>query len=159
VLRLLERLSNGVEAVTGIAFAAAGLSSALASVAYAPVARRAGYKMVGAAAALLLASSQLLVAWAPGPAAIVVGAALAGAFYGTIGPVISTMVGLETPASVQARVFGVAASATAVGFALGPFGGGVLAANLGTAGAAATCAAVASLLAAVLATRAREPAR
>src|SRR5215831_5313866 len=144
VLRLLTHLSSGVEAVTGLAFAAAGLCSALASVIYAPIARRIGYRVLGIIAALLLASAQLLVAWSPGIVLIVAGAALAGAFYGTIGPVISAMIGLETPASVQARVFGVVGSATAVGFALGPLGAGALAA---------------CLLAGVLATRAREPAR
>ena len=159
VLRLLEHLSSGVEAVTGVAFAAAGLASALASIAYASIARRVGYRLVGMVAALLLAAAQLIVAWGPGPVAAVAGAALAGAFYGTIGPVVSSMVGLETPSSVQARVFGMAASATAVGFALGPFGAGALAASLGTAGAISLCAVVAVLLATVLATRAREPAR
>ena len=159
VLRLLTHLSSGVEAVTGLAFAAAGLCSALASVIYAPIARRIGYRVLGIIAALLLASAQLLVAWSPGIVLIVAGAALAGAFYGTIGPVISAMIGLETPASVQARVFGVVGSATAVGFALGPLGAGVLAAGFGTFTAICACALAACLLAGVLATRAREPAR
>jgi len=56
-------------------------------------------------------------------------------------------------------VFGVAASATAVGFAVGPFGGGVLAADLGTEVAISACAGAAALLALVLAARGREPAR
>jgi DHA1 family multidrug resistance protein-like MFS transporter len=159
VLRLLQHVSTGVEAVTGFAFAAAGLASALASVLYASIARRAGYRPVGIIAALLMAAAQLLVAWGPNPATVVAGAALAGIFYGTVGPVISSMMGLETPAAVQARVFGVAASATAIGFAIGPFGGGVLAASLGIAPAISVCAGAAVVLAAVLVTRAREPAR
>jgi MFS family permease len=159
VLRLLSHLSSGIEAVTGLAFAAAGLCSALASVIYASIARRIGYRTLGVIAALLLASAQLLVAWSPGVVLVVVGAALAGAFYGMVGPVISTMIGLETPAAVQARVFGVVASANAVGFALGPFGGGVLAANFGIVLAICACALSAVLLAVVLRARAREPAR
>jgi DHA1 family multidrug resistance protein-like MFS transporter len=159
VLRLLAHLSSGVEAVTGLAFAAAGLCSALASVIYVSIARRIGYRLLGVIAALLLASAQLLVAWSPGVGLIVAGAALAGAFYGTIGPVISAMIGLETPAAVQARVFGLVGSATAVGFALGPLGAGVLAASFGTFVAICACALAACVLAAVLATRAREPAR
>jgi MFS transporter, DHA1 family, multidrug resistance protein len=159
VLRLLERLSTGVEAVTGLAFAAAGLASALASVMYAPVARRFGYRTVGVLAALLMAAAQLLAGWGPAVATIVAGAALAGVFYGTLGPTISTMIGLETPSAVQARVFGVGASATAVGFALGPLGGGIVAARLGTTPAITACAAAAVLLATVLATRVREPSR
>jgi MFS family permease len=159
VLRLLAHLSSGIEAVTGLAFAAAGLCSAFASVIYASIARRIGYRTLGVIAALLLASAQLLVAWSPGVVLIVVGAALAGAFYGMVGPVISTMIGLETPAAVQARVFGVVASANAVGFALGPFGGGVLAANFGIFVAICACASSAAVLAVVLRARAREPAR
>jgi DHA1 family multidrug resistance protein-like MFS transporter len=159
VLRLLQHLSTGVEAVTGLAFAAAGLAAALASVAYASVARRVGYRPVGVLAALLMAVSQVFVAWGPSAVTVVVGAALAGIFYGTIGPVVSTMIGLETPPAVQARVFGVVASAQAIGFAVGPFGGGVLAATMGVAPAITICAGCAVVLAAVLAAAAREPAR
>jgi MFS family permease len=159
VLRLIERLSSGVEAVTGIAFAAAGLAAALASVVYASVARRIGYRTLGVLAAVLLAGAELLAGWSPSIAGIVVAAALAGAFYGTVGPVISTMIGLETPPSVQARVFGVVASATAVGFALGPLSSGLFASNLGNSVAISVCAVAAGLLAVVLAARVREPAR
>lgn len=159
VLRLLEHLPTGVEAVTGIAFAASGLSSALASVMSARVARHFGFRTVGALSALLLAASQLVAGYAPSVPTIVLGAALAGAFFGMLGPIIATMMGLESPAEVQARVFGLAASATAIGFALGPLGAGLLAARLGTALAIAACALCAVMLAALLATRAREPAR
>jgi DHA1 family multidrug resistance protein-like MFS transporter len=159
VLRLLAHLASGVEAVTGLAFAAAGLCSALASMLYATLARRIGYRTLGVVGAALLAAAQLLVAWSPVVPLIVVGAALVGAFYGTVGPVISTMIGLETPRAVQARVFGVVASANAVGFAIGPFGGGVLAASFGTFVAISGCATAACVLAIVLATRTREPAR
>lgn len=159
VLRLLEHLSNGVEAVTGIAFAASGLSSALASVMSARVARRFGFRAVGALAALLLAAAELISGYGPNVQTIVIGAALAGAFFGMVGPIISTMIGLESPSEVQARVFGLGASATAIGFALGPLGAGLLAAQAGTALAITACALCAVLLAAVLATRTREPAR
>jgi len=159
VLRLLEHLSSGVEAVTGIAFAAAGLSSALASVMSARVARHFGFRAVGALAALLLAGSQLISGYGPNVPTIVLGAALTGAFFGMVGPIISTMIGLESPSEVQARVFGLGASATAIGFALGPLGAGLLAARLGTALAITACALCSVVLAAVLATRAREPAR
>lgn len=159
VLRLLEHLSAGVEAVTGVAFAAAGLASAVASVLYVAVARRLGFRLVGVLGALLMAAAQLLMGWSPGVAPIVAGAALGGLFYGCIGPVISTMIGMETPTAAQARVFGVGASATALGFGLGPLTGGVFAAQVGTSVALSVCAGVAVALAMVLAGRAREPAR
>ena len=159
VLKLLEHLSTGVEAVTGIAFAASGLSSALASVISARIARHFGFRTVGAVAALLLAASQLVAGSGSSVQTIVLGAALAGAFFGMVGPIISTMIGLESPSEVQARVFGLGASATAIGFALGPLGAGLLAARLGTASAITACALCAVMLAALLAVRAREPAR
>jgi DHA1 family multidrug resistance protein-like MFS transporter len=163
VLRLLGRPSAGAAAgtaaVTGLAFGASGLFSALSSATYSRLARRHGYRTVALGAALLMAAAELLTGYAPTLAAIVTGTALAGAFYGAIGPAVSSMIGLETPAEVQARVFGLSSSATAVGFALGPFSAGVLAARLGSSGAIAVCAAVALALAGVLAFRAREPSR
>ena len=87
------------------------------------------------------------------------GAALAGAFYGALGPAISTMIGLETPAQIQARIFGFSSSAMAVGFAAGPFGGGLVAARLGSSVAITACAATAVTLAGLLALSVREPRR
>jgi DHA1 family multidrug resistance protein-like MFS transporter len=159
VLRLLEHLTSGIAVVTGLAFAASGLTSALASVTYASVARRIGFRRLAVIAAILLAGAELVTAYGPGVAGIVGGAVLAGAFYGSLGPVISTLIGLEAPAEVQARVFGVGASATAIGFALGPLTGGLLAARLGTMVAITFCALLAVVLAGVVATRVREPSR
>lgn len=159
VLRLLEHVSRGIEAVTGVAFAASGLASAAAAVGYAALARRLGFRTVGVLAALLMAGAQLLAAYGPNVQTIVTGAALAGLFYGTVGPVISTLIGLTSPPEVQARVYGVGASATAVGFALGPLGGGLLAAWLGTGPAVTACAACVVLLAALLAARGPNPER
>jgi MFS transporter, DHA1 family, multidrug resistance protein len=159
VLRLLERLSSGAAGVTGIAFGASGLASAIAAVIYSSLARRYGYRVVALAAALLLAAAELLGGYGSGVPAIVAGVTLAGAFYGALGPAISTMIGLEAPAEVQARVFGVSSSATALGFAVGPLGGGLLAARTGLATAIAACSVCAVLLAGVLGLKAREPRR
>jgi len=159
VLRLLQHVSTGVEAITGVAFAASGLSSALAAVLYASPARRFGFRTVGTVAAVLLAASQLVAGYGPSVLTTVLGTALAGVFYGTIGPVIATMIGLHSPPEVQARVFGLASSATAIGFFVGPLGGGLLAARLGVPPAIAACALCALMLSPVLATGAREPAR
>lgn len=159
VLRLLEHVSRGIEAVTGFAFAASGLASAAAAVGYAALARRLGFRTVGVLGALLMAGAQLLAAYGPNVQTIVAGAALAGLFYGTVGPTISTLIGLTSPAEIQARVYGVGASATAVGFALGPLGGGLLAAWLGTGPAVTACAACVVLLAALLAARGPNPER
>jgi len=159
VLRLLQRLRTGTAAVTGLAFGAAGLASALAAVLYATPARRFGYRPVAIAAALAMGGAMLFSDVGPGVTAIIAGATLSGAFYGALGPAISTMIGLESPGAIQARVFGFSSSATALGFAIGPFGGGLLAAQAGLSVATAACAAVAFILAGVLILRVREPRR
>ncbi len=157
VLRLLEHLSKGVETVTGLSFAASGLASATAAIGYLTFARRFGYKKVGVAAALLIASAQLLAGYGPGVVSVVAGAALSGLFYGSVGPVISTLMSMTSPAEVQARVYGVAASATAIGFALGPLTGGFLASRLGVSAGITATASCAVLLATVLAARGPNP--
>lgn len=159
VLRLLERMRTGTAEVTGLAFGAAGLATAAAAVLYASPARRFGYRAVAISCALAMGVAELFSDFGPGVAAIIAGATLAGAFYGALGPAISAMIGLESPGSIQARVFGVSSSATAVGFAVGPFGGGLLAASSGLSVATAACAAVAFILAGVLAISVREPRR
>jgi MFS family permease len=157
VLRLLERLSTGVEALTGLAFAASGLGSAVASLTYTGIARRYGYRVVAMLAALALGGALLLTGHGQGVVPVMAGAALAGVFYGVLAPAISTMIGLETPPALQGRVFGVSSSATAIGFGVGPFGSGLLAARLGTTAAVTIFAVLAGVLAALLATRVREP--
>lgn len=159
VLRLLNHASSGVATITGVAFAAAGLASALAAIAYSGLVRRTSYRAVAVAAALLLAAAELTVASLPQVEAIVVGTALAGLFYGALGPALASMIGLETPVAVQARVFGVSASAIAVGFGAGPLLAGTLAAYSSVPAALGVAAGFAVILALVLALRAREPAR
>ena len=136
VLRLLAHLSNGVASITGLAFAAAGLASAFAAVAYSAFVRRLGYLSV----------------------AIVLATAAAGLFYGVLGPALASMIGLEAPVQVQARVFGVSASAIAIGFGAGPLLAGGLAAFESVPIALGVAAGFAVILAGVLALWAREPA-
>jgi len=114
VLRLLAHLSNGGASVTGLAFAASGLASAFAAVAYSAFVRRLSYVSVAVAAAVLLALSEVAVALVPDVGVIVLATAAAGLFYGVLGPALASMIGLEAPVQVQARVFGVSASAICV---------------------------------------------
>lgn len=159
VLQLLTSGGRAAASLTGLTFGLSGLTSAFAAVAYTRVVRRLGYIPVAAAAAVLLAVFEWLAGFDSAVAVIVLAGALAGFFYGVVGPAISSMVGLETPHEVQARVFGVSASATAIGFGLGPLGAGQIAAARGVS-TAITCSAVLSvLLAVILGLRGREPAR
>jgi len=108
---------------------------------------------------ILAAAALVLLGLTPTVVLVVIATFLAGLGVGAALPAISAMLGLETPAEVQGRVFGLSASATALGFGLGPLLAGTIAGVLSISVGLFTMAAVALLLAAVVAFAAREPAR
>ena len=157
VLRLLEMLSSGVAAVTGIAFGLAGVASSGAAVFYTTVTRRLGYVRTTALAAVLVAVSVALIAVAPWAAVVVAGVALNGLFSGVVIPATASMIGLETPPEAQSTVFGANASSVALGFCIGPLIGGGVAATAGVPAALLVIGVLALALAALIAFGAREP--
>lgn len=161
VLRLLEMLTSGVAAVTGIAFGLAGVATSASAVFYTVVTRRIGYGRTTAVAALLMAVAISLIAFAPWVAVVVGALALNGMLSGVVIPATASMIGLETPSEAQSRVFGINASSVAFGFFLGPLiGGGVAAAAGVPAGVSAALVVVAVLavvLSVLLAVGTREP--
>jgi MFS family permease len=159
VLRLLELVTSSVSAVSGIGFGLAGLASSAAAIGYTRVTRRLGYVRTAAAAAGLVAFAVALIGVAPVPALIVAGLALNGLFSGVVIPATASMIGLETPHEAQSTVFGFNASSVAFGFFLGPLIAGTVAATSGVPAALFVIAALALVLAAIIATGAREPAR
>jgi DHA1 family multidrug resistance protein-like MFS transporter len=159
VLRLLEMLTTGVAAVTGLAFGLAGVASSGAAVFYTLVTRRLGYVRTTALAAVMVAVAVSLIAIAPWAAVVVAGVALNGLFSGVVIPATASMIGLETPPEAQSTVFGANASSVALGFAIGPLIGGGVAATAGVPTALIVIAGLALVLAALVATGAREPTR
>jgi len=159
VLKLLAITSSGVTRVTGLTFASAGLCSALAAVSFSRMAARIGYLGTALAASILLAAAEVVAALAPAVPVIVMAGAVSGLFFGALGPSIASMLGLETPVAVQGTVFGVAASATALGFGIGPLMGGTVAAVIGVPTAILLAAGAATILGALIAYRGREPAQ
>lgn len=159
VLRLLAEGGGAAAALTGVTFGLAGVCSALAAITYPALARRTGFLSVAAAAALLLGAAEAVAGFGHGLAVVVAAGAAAGLFYGAAGPALSSMLGLETPVAVQARVFGFSASAIAIGFGFGPLLGGELAALRGVPVGIAGTALFAAAMAGLLALRGREPAR
>jgi len=159
VLRLLEMVSSGVAAVTGVAFGLAGVASSAAAVFYTQVTRRLGYVRTTALAAVLAAVAIALIGVAPWAAVVVAGVALNGLFSGVVIPATASMIGLETPPEAQSTVFGANASSVALGFAIGPLVGGGVAATAGVPTALVVVAVLALVLAALVAAGAREPAR
>jgi DHA1 family multidrug resistance protein-like MFS transporter len=163
VLRLLEMLSTGVAAVTGIAFGLAGVATSASAVFYTIVTRRIGYRRTTASAALLMAVAIGLIAIAPWVALVVGAVALNGMLSGVVIPATASMIGLETPPEAQSTVFGINASSVAFGFFLGPLIGGGVAAMAGVpAGVPAALGVVTVIalgLAVLLAGGTREPVR
>jgi MFS transporter, DHA1 family, multidrug resistance protein len=159
VLRLLEMVSTGVSAVTGVAFGLAGVASSGAAVFYTRITRRLGYVRTTAIAAVMVAVAVSLIAVAPWAAVVVAGVALNGLFSGVVVPATASMIGLETPPEAQSTVFGANASSVALGFAIGPAVGGAVAATAGVPTALVVIACLAVGLAVLVAFGAREPTR
>jgi len=82
-----------------------------------------------------------------------------GLCIGAAIPAITAMLGLETPPEAQGRVFGLSASAIALGFGLGPLLAGTIAGVLSIPIGLFTMAAVALVLALLVAFVSREPDR
>ena len=159
VLRLLDMLTSGVAAVTGVAYGLAGIASSGAAIFYTQVTRRFGYVRTTALAAVMVAVAISLIAVAPWVAVVVAGVALNGLFSGVVIPATASMIGLETPPEAQSTVFGANASSVALGFSIGPAVGGGVAATAGVPAALIVMAGLAIALAALLAAGAREPTR
>jgi len=159
VLRLLDMLTSGVAAVTGIGFGLAGMASSASAIFYTSVTKRLGHVRTTAIAAVMMALAVTLIGVAPWVAVVIGGMGLSGMFSGVLIPATASMIGLETPPESQSTVFGFNASSVAFGFFLGPLIGGSVAATAGVPVALLVMAGVALLLALLLAVGAREPAR
>jgi MFS family permease len=159
VLRLIDMLSSGVSAVTGLGFGLAGIASSAAAVGYTRVTRRLGYVRTSALAAACVAVAVALIGVAPWASLVVIGVGLNGLFSGVIIPATAGMIGLDTPHDAQSTVFGLNASSVALGFFLGPIIAGTVAATSSVSAALYVIAAIALVLAGLIATGAREPAR
>jgi MFS family permease len=159
VLRLLEMVTSGVAALSGVGFGLAGIASSGAAVGYTRVTKRLGYVRTSALAAGLVALAVGLIGVAPWPALVVIAIGLNGLFSGVVIPATASMIGLETPHEAQGTVFGFNASSVAFGFFLGPLIAGTVAAQAGVPAALFVISLVAFVLAGVIAAGAREPTR
>lgn len=159
VLRLLDMVSSGVAAVSGIGFGLSGVSSSVSAVFYTQVTKRFGYVRTTTAAAALLAFAVATMGVAPWAAVVVIALGLNGLFSGVVIPATASMIGLETPHEAQSTVFGINASSVALGFFIGPLIGGAVAATASVSMALYVSAALALGLSALIAAGAREPAR
>jgi DHA1 family multidrug resistance protein-like MFS transporter len=158
-IRLLQVGAANAATLTGVAFAVAGACTAISALSYSRLVPRLGYRGTVFAGAALLSGAEVVSGFSPGVAAIIAGAGLAGLFYGALGPATSAMMGLESRPEIQGRVFGAAASATALGFGLGPLIGGGAGALFSIGTGMAVAASAALLLSLLMGMLGREPAR
>jgi DHA2 family metal-tetracycline-proton antiporter-like MFS transporter len=158
-LRLLQLIPDAAHAqsITGFTFAAAGIVTALAAVIYSRLLRRSSYRVITATAALLTGLTLLGSALATTPALLILTFVAASFLSGALIPAFGTMIGLESPALVQATIFGISSSFVSIGFGFGPLIGGFTASVLSVQAGLAAASVIALLLAALITLAAREP--
>jgi MFS transporter, DHA1 family, multidrug resistance protein len=143
--------------IAGMAYGVAGLATTIASLAYEPVVRRWGYRRLAGAAALLAGATVLAAAVAGSTWLLVLAVGAGGFFFGALNPALYAMIGLEAPQPSHGTVYGVSASALAIGAGAGPAVTGALAAVADVQSGLLAAAVVAVVLAALLWLWAREP--
>jgi MFS transporter, DHA1 family, multidrug resistance protein len=157
VVRLIAINPSKASLATGIAFGVSGLAMAGASITYWRLVRFRGYKPVATISAVLMASTVAIAAAAPSLPLLVVTIILFGMVFGVLTPLLTSMIGLESPAAIAATVYGISASAIALGFGIGAVLGGTLAGLFGIGGGYALAIGAAIALATAVAFLAREP--
>jgi MFS transporter, DHA1 family, multidrug resistance protein len=156
VIRLIGFDSGHPQLLVGVAFATAGLATVVSSTNYWRFTGR-GYRSVATASCAAIALATVLIALLPTAVLVVVSTAVLGLAWGAVNPTISTLLGLEAPASVRGTVFGFNASFLAIGLAAGPIVGGLIAAVAGVPTGLLVCASAAAAAAFVVGSFVREP--
>jgi MFS transporter, DHA1 family, multidrug resistance protein len=156
-VRLVELNPRGAAIETGFAFTALGLATGLAAFSYSFGATRVGFRVIAIGASTVMALMIIGISRAPAPLFVIAAIGGMGLVYGAVAPSLSSMVGLEAPSAIKATVFGLSASASALGMAFGPVITGGVAALSDVPTAILVAAAVTFLSAVMLIGWAREP--
>jgi MFS family permease len=156
-VRIVQLQGQHAAIATGLAFTAIGLAASAAALGYSFIAGRIALRVIGVAAAVLLAGTVLAISNVHDLLFLVPAIGGIGFAYGALTPALASMIGLEAPALIKATVFGVSGSAGALGMALGPPGAGVVAAFYGVPAGLETAALASLLIAVLLAVWGREP--
>ncbi len=157
VLRILQVSPLRATVVAGVALAAMGLATSVASMTYSRGVKRIGYRRLALIAAVTFAVCVSALGLAASVLVILIALTCFGLAYGSLYPALSSMLSLRAPRDVQATVYGLFGSATAVGFGLGPLFGGAVAAATQVRVALLATAGVAVVLCLVVGTLVREP--
>ncbi|MCH8025231.1 MAG: MFS transporter [Chloroflexi bacterium] len=117
--------------LSGIAFSAMAVTSAIAALSAARLSGRLGYRNALALATLGAGAAYLPVAIAANVPTLLVLIGVVGLFSGAMLPTANALLEQAAPPGRQAATFGVAGSAMALAFAVGPLTGGAVAAGAG----------------------------
>jgi DHA1 family multidrug resistance protein-like MFS transporter len=119
------------EAIAGVCFAALAGTSAIAALASSRVSALAGYRNALALATVCAGAAYLPIAAAQSVTMLVVMIAIVGIFSGAMIPTANALIDSWTPEGRHASAFGLAGSAMALSFAVGPLTGGIVASAWG----------------------------
>jgi DHA1 family multidrug resistance protein-like MFS transporter len=127
----LTEPGHPVKLYAGLAFGATAVFSAIAALNYSRIIDRAGYRRL-----LIFACFGAAIFFAPQAFVSNVGQLLLlraglGIFFGVLIPATNVLVGLVTPGEMRGSAYGLTASATAMGSAVGPLLGSAIAASFG----------------------------
>ena len=156
----VERLSapgDPVKLYAGLAFGATAVFRALAAISYSRLVVRSGYRQILVLAGFGAAAFFLPQAFAQTVWQFLLLRAALGISFGVLIPASNAIVGLTTPPELRGSAYGLTSSATAVGNAVEPLLGSMLAATLGYPSVFIATAGVLTLLGFWVIARVREP--
>jgi DHA1 family multidrug resistance protein-like MFS transporter len=117
--------------LSGFAFAALALTSAIAALSSSRISARVGYRNALALATLGAGAAYLPVAVANNVPSLILLLAIVGLFSGGMIPTANALIDKWAPPGRQASAFGLAGSALALAFAVAPLSGGAVASAAG----------------------------
>jgi MFS family permease len=119
------------EQVSGLAFGALALTSAIAAIGSSRISARIGMRMTLVLATFGAGLTYLPVSFANSVVSLLVLIAAAGVFSGAMVPTVNALISSWTPETRQASAFGLAGSALALAIAVAPITGGAVASGVG----------------------------
>jgi MFS family permease len=156
-LRFLELVPERAATATGIAFAISGVMTAIAGAAFGGILFRIRYRRTAIGAAFAMGVAIAVMGELAQLPPVFTGFAVYGFMNGLLMPVVSSLLAIEVPSRLHSTVFGMSASANALGYTAGPLLAGAVAAATSVSTSLAVAGGIAMLLSLVLAIRLREP--
>jgi len=157
VVQHLAAPSDPVKLFAGLAFGATAIFSAIAAVGYSRVVDQSGYRRILIYCCFGAAAFFLPQAFAANVGQLLLLRAGLGIFFGALIPATNAIVALVTPRQSRGSAFGLTSSVTALGTAIGPLVGSVIAASFGLSSIFIATAGVLALLGAWVIVTVHEP--